>query len=40
MIILTIIISILLSLWIYFIHKNYIKRIDKIEKLLKEKNEK
>ncbi len=38
MIILTIIISTILSLLVYRSHKDYIKRLDKIEQALKEKN--
>jgi Tfp pilus assembly protein PilE len=40
MIILTIIVCITLSLLVYCSHKNYVKRLDKIEQALKEKNEK
>lgn len=38
MIILTIIISVALTLLVYCNHKNYMKRLDKIEQALKEKN--
>lgn len=38
MIILTIIISVALTLLVYRNHKNNIKRLDKIEAMLKEKN--